>query len=86
MTIYAVSLSASQGAHGPRVSAHLIMSHEGAKTSVDLTWDLPHAIEAGGSPTEWLYSVLGRVVQDYDDHTISRVEFDGVKTMIEDAR
>lgn len=86
MTVYAVSLSASQGASAPRVSAHLIMSHDGAKTSIDLEWELPHAIQAGGSPTEWLYSVLSRIVQDYDDHTINRVLFDSVEQMKRDAR
>ena len=86
MSIYAVSISASQGKYGPHVMGHLIFSEEGRKTAVDISWELPHAIQAGGSPIEWLYSVLSRVVQDFDDHTINRVEFDAIEAMKRDAR
>lgn len=74
--IYAASLSMSQGDGVPQVHANLLVSQDGAKTSVALGWDLPTPINADGNAGEWLYAVLSRLVQDYDDHTVKSVAFE----------
>jgi hypothetical protein len=38
---------------------------------VSLGWDLPHPINPGDNPGEWLYAMLSRVVQDYDEHVVN---------------
>lgn len=74
--IYAACLSLSQGAGVPQAHANLIVSEDGQQTSVALRWDLPTPINADGNPGEWLYAVLSRLTQDYDDHTIESVAFE----------
>lgn len=71
--IYAVSLSASQSAGPPSVTAALVYSEGPARSTVRLEWELPTRINPAGNAGEWLYAVLSRLVQDYDDHTIQRV-------------
>ncbi len=68
--IYAVSLSASQGAGGTVVRAELIHSDEGRTTSASLVWPELPGINAAGNSSEWLYSVLSRLMMEYDDHTV----------------
>ena len=74
--IMAASLSLAQSDLGLSVSGHLLHSEEGRRTHVTLEWKLPHPINAGGNPGEWLYSVLCRVVQDYDMHDVLAAEVD----------
>ena len=69
--IYAASLSLSQGAGVPQVSATLLVSENGRQTTVNLGWDLPTPINPGDNPGEWLYAMLSRVVQDYDEHVVN---------------
>lgn len=68
--IYAASLSMSQGSGVPQVNATLLLSEDGRQTTVNLGWRLPTPVNDSVSPGEWLYAVLSRVVQDYDDHTV----------------
>lgn len=79
--IYAVCISAAQGSEPGQVSASLTYKEDGRDAQVHLHWDLPTVIEAEGVVSEWLYSVLSRVVQDFDDHVIDYVAMnsDGTK-------
>ena len=74
--IYAASLSLSQGAGIPQVSATLLVSEEGRQTTVNLGWDFPHPINPGDNPGEWLYAMLSRLVQDYDEHAVLAARFE----------
>jgi len=78
--IYAASLSISQGSGVPQVHANLLVSEEGHKSVIKLGWDLPTPVNAEGNAGEWLYAVLSRVVQDYDEHTVKSVSFENYKT------
>lgn len=78
--IYAVAVSASQSIDGPSARAELLHSNGGRKTVLTLEWKLPHAINADGQPGEWLYAVLSRIVQDFDDHQVVRAEYDRFQT------
>lgn len=73
--IYAVAISASQSIDRPKARAELLHSNGGRKTVLTLEWELPHGINADGQPGEWLYAVLSRLVQDFDDHQVVRAEF-----------
>jgi hypothetical protein len=42
-----------------------------------MEWKLPHGINAGGNPGEWLYAILSRLVQDYDMHVVTDASIDG---------
>lgn len=68
--IYSVSISASQGSSVPTVSATVCCSDETGTRTVNLSWKQPHAINAVGHPGEWLYALLNRLVQDYDEHNV----------------
>ena len=74
--IMAASLSLAQSDLGLSVSGHLLHSDDDRRTHVTLEWKLPHPINAGGNPGEWLYAVLSRVVQDYDLHEVLAAEVD----------
>ena len=77
MTVYAVSLSASQGSEPGKATAYLSVVSEGRHTDLRVEWQLPTAINADGNPGEWLYAVLSRLVQDFDEHTITYAALDG---------
>lgn len=81
--IYAVALTVSQGAGRISATAALLHSEEGRKTNIAMEWKLPHPINAGGNPGEWLYAVLSRITQDYDLHQVTRAEIDGLGDMTE---
>jgi len=68
--IYAVSLSASQGVGGATVRAELLHSDDGRTTSASLEWPEVPPINAAGNSAEWLYSLLSRVLMEYDAHTV----------------
>lgn len=68
--LYAVCLSASQGRRGPKVTANLIFSDEGRTTDAHIEWPEMPAINAAGNSSEWLYSVLSRLLMEYDAHTV----------------
>lgn len=68
--IYAASLSVSQGAKGPKLSAHLVHSDDGRTTEAHLEWPILPPINAGGNSSEWLYSLLSRTLMEYDAHTV----------------
>lgn len=69
--IYAVSISASQGVGGVVMRAELLHSDEGRTTSASLEWPEIPAINAAGNSAEWLYSVLSRVLMEYDAHVVT---------------
>lgn len=73
--IYAASLVASQGVGVPTVRLHLITSQDGDQASVTLEWNLPTPINPADNPGEWAYALLSRIVQDFDDHEVTKVEF-----------
>ena len=68
--IYAVSLSASQGPDGASVRANLIYSDDGRTTSASIEWPEMDGINAAGNSSEWLYSLLSRLLMEYDVHTV----------------
>ena len=68
--IYAVSLSASQGVGGPVMRAELLHSDDGRTTSASLEWPEIPAINAAGNSSEWLYSLLSRLLMEYDTHVV----------------
>lgn len=70
--IYAVSLSTSQGVGGAVVRAELLHSDDGRTTSASLEWPEIPAINAKGNSAEWLYSLLSRLLMDYDTHTVTQ--------------
>jgi len=76
--IYSVSLVASQSIDGPYVRAVLGLSEDGKNTRINLEWQLPTRINAAGNAGEWLYAVLSRVVQDYDEHVVTSAEYEKV--------
>lgn len=78
--IYAVCLSVSQSIDAPRATAHLTVTVDGRHTNLRVEWGLPHPINADGNASEWLYAVLSRLVQDFDDHIVTRAEVDGEGT------
>lgn len=85
MTVYAACLSFAQGGGAPTVTGTMLVSEEGRRTTISAQWKLPHAIEAEGNPAEWLYSVLSRVVADFDDHVVTGADIDGSSAMVVDA-
>lgn len=78
--ILSVALTVTQGSTTPTATATLGYTEEHARSHVHLRWDLPTRINAGPQVGEWLYAVLSRLVQDFDDHVIERVSYetDGV--------
>lgn len=68
--IYAASLSVSQGAKGPKLAAHLLYSDDGRTTEAHIEWPQLPPINAAGDSAEWLYSLLSRVLMEYDAHTV----------------
>jgi hypothetical protein len=81
--IYAACISVSQGSGQPKVSAVMVVHDEDRRTNVTVEWDLPGAVNADGNPSEWLYSVLNRLVMGYDDHTVTAASVAGVEDMKE---
>lgn len=73
--IYSVSLVASQSVDGPYVRAQLGLSQDHRTTKIALEWQLPTRINADGNAGEWLYAVLSRLVQDYDEHMVTSAEY-----------
>lgn len=69
--IYAACISASQGASGVTVRANLIHSDDGRTTEASIEWPEIPAINAEGNSAEWLYSVLSRLLMEYDVHTVT---------------
>lgn len=69
--VYAVCLSTSQGHAGVSVRAHLLHTDDDGTLEVTVEWPELPAINAKGVPTEWLYSVLSRLLQDYDVNTVT---------------
>lgn len=74
--IYSVAISASQSCDPPSVTASLGLADDDRKAMLHLRWELPTRINADGNAGEWLYAVLSRLVQDYDEHTITSVEYE----------
>lgn len=70
-SIYAASLTLSQGSGVPHASATVLYSEGGRQTTVTLEWPLPTPVNADGNAGEWLYAMLSRVVQDFDEHDIT---------------
>ena len=70
--IYAVSLSTSQGVGGVVVRAELLHSDDGRTTTASLEWPEIPAINAAGNSAEWLYSLLSRLLMEYDTHTVTQ--------------
>ena len=83
--IYAVALTITQGASGPTPSAHLSYSEDDRKYMLHLQWPEMPKRQAAGDAGQWLYSVLLRLVEDFDEHTILSAEVNGVSEMREDA-
>lgn len=73
--IYAASFSVSQGAGTPSVRATLLSSLDGDESMVTMEWTFPTPINPDGNAGEWLYAALSRLVQDFDDHMVTKVEF-----------
>lgn len=81
--VYAAALSFSQGRAD--ISASSSLSETTAETQVALhvDWsDLP-AVKPGHSPTEWLYCVLARLVENFDDHVVTYKHVSGLELMEE---
>ena len=78
--IYSVALSLSQGASAPRAEAVLGYLDDTIRRTLHLSWDLPHAVNADGDEGEWLYAVLSRIVQDYDDHNVNKAVYEPITT------
>ena len=74
--IYSACISVSQSVDAPRVTASLGLATDDRKSMIHLEWTLPTRINADGNAGEWLYAVLSRLVQDYDEHTITSVEYE----------
>lgn len=74
--ILSVALTATQGSNTPTVTATLGYTEEHARSSVHLRWELPTRINADGQIGEWLYAVLSRLVQDFDEHIVERVAYE----------
>ena len=77
--IYSACISVSQSVDAPRVTASLGLATDDRKSMIHLEWTLPTRINADGNAGEWLYAVLSRVVQDYDEHVVTSAEFENVK-------
>lgn len=84
--IYAVALSMTQGVDGPTPVAHLSYSEGDRKYMLRLQWPEMPKRQAEGDAGLWLYSVLLRLVEDFDEHTITEAKVDGVEEMKEAAR
>lgn len=74
--IYSACVSVSQGLDAPVVRAYMSFAEDEHKTDIDVQWSLPSRINADGNVGEWLYAVLNRLVQDYDDHQVNRTRFE----------
>lgn len=72
--IYAVCLSASQGVDGVKIRAHVLFSDDGRTTEATLAWPELGAIQAEGDSSAWLYSVLSRLLMDYDNHMVENAK------------
>lgn len=83
--IYAVCLSVSQSVDGPRASAFLNCRTGDRSSSLHIEWDKMPKLNPGGDPGAWLYAVLGRLVEDFDDHVVTEAKVDGTQGMEEDA-
>ena len=74
--ILSVALTATQGRGTPTVTATLGYHEEQVRSHVNLRWELPTRINSDGNPGEWLYAVLSRLVQDFDDHVVDTVSYE----------
>lgn len=84
--IYAASISLSQSNRGTSVRAHLLYSSEG--TARELTLDFANLgdINANGDVSEWLYAALGRLLMDYDMHSVTEARVLPVARLVEEIR
>lgn len=71
--ILSVALTATQGSDTPQVTATLGLHTETQRSHVHLAWELPTRINADGNVGDWLYAVLNRLVQDFDEHVVTKV-------------
>lgn len=82
--IYAVSLSIGQSGAKSDARAFLSVRNDDRAVMIRMEWqDLPK-VQVQGSPGDWLYGVLGRLLMAYDEHEVMTVEIDGVDQMTED--
>lgn len=82
--IYAVSLSIGQSAGNSDARAFLSVRNDDRSVMIKMDWkDLPK-VAAQGSPGDWLYAVLGRLVMAFDEHEVTMVEVHPVDQMTED--
>lgn len=84
--IYAVALSITECGEGPTPVAHLSYQDDDRKYMLRVAWDQLPARNAGGDAGQWLYSVLLRLVENFDAHEITEASVEGIGQMKEDAR
>lgn len=73
MHITAVSLGAAQGRAQCTPCATIIETTDDRQTTVNVQWDDLGPIGEGETVTEWFYNLLARMVENYDDHTITAI-------------
>lgn len=84
--IYAVCLSVSQGVDGPQATGHLSVKSGDREANLTIAWERTDPINAGGDPGAWLYAVLHRLVEHFDEHDVTAAEISGVEDMKEEVR
>lgn len=84
--IYAASISTSQSNQGVSVRAHLLYSSDGTARELTLEFPKLDGINANGDVSEWLYSVLSRIVMDYDMHVVAEARVLPVRALVEEIR
>lgn len=76
--ILSVALTATQGASTPEVTATIGLHQDSQRSHVHLAWELPTRINADGNVGDWLYAVLSRLVQDFDEHIVTKVSHESI--------
>lgn len=75
-TIFAMSVTASQGGGDLSASAHLSVREGARRTSVTLRWPEAQPGLNGPEAPTWLYNVLSHLVENFDDHEVVHIEVD----------
>lgn len=74
MFIQSISLSAAQGGLGCVPTATICEATEERRTTISIQWADMAPISPGETPAEWVYNLLSRMVENFDDHLVTSIE------------
>lgn len=74
MFIQAISLTAANSGLGCTPCATIMETTEERRTTIRIEWADMAPISPGETPAEWVYNLLSRMVENFDDHLVMSIE------------